>query len=167
MLSNYRLAVFKRIFLMLIASIFLVACDKGAEDSNVTVADVPVPTLSDKNIKAFTRKMAKDYNVNLDSLVVAFNQAKKNDEAYTFVDFRNQKWTPDYIKQKDYYQKVLAKNAAYLSKSPAKSLFDAFENLIYIGVNLKNALLDNDEVKLQAQLEEINKEKTLVNRFTK
>lgn len=167
MLTNNYLAVSKQFFLMFIISIFLVACDKDSEESKVAGGEVSVPTLSDENIKDFTVKMAKDYNANLDSLVVAFNQAKKDDQEHQFVNFRNRQWTPAYIKQKDYYQKVLADNSTYLSTSPSKVLFDTFENLIYIGIGLKNALLDKDDVKLQAQLAEIKKEKAIVNGLIK
>lgn len=167
MLSNNYLVVTKQIFLMFIISVVLVACDKGSEDSKVAEAEVSVPTLSDQNIKDFTVKMAKDYNANLDSLMVSFNQAKKDDQEYKFVNFRNQQWTPAYIKQKDYYQKVLADNSTYLSTSPSRALFDKFENLIYIGIGLKNALLDKDDIKLQAQLAEIKKDKDIVNGLIK
>lgn len=167
MLTNNYLAVTRQFFLMFILSVLLVACDKDSDDSKVAEVEVPVSILSDENIKDFTVKMAKDYNANLDSLMVAFNQAKKDDQEYEFVNFRNQKWTPAYIKQKDYYQKVLADNLTYLSTSPSRTLFDKFENLIYIGIGLKNALLDKDDVKLQAQLAEIKKDKEIVNGLIK
>tara|TARA_R110001606_G_scaffold361754_7_gene515437 strand:+ start:359219 stop:359722 length:504 start_codon:yes stop_codon:yes gene_type:complete len=167
MLTKHYLVVFKHVFLMTVMGVLLAACDQNAEDSKVTEVEVVAPTLSDKNIQSFTLKMAEDYNANLDSLMVGFHQAKKEDDAYKFVNFRNQQWTPNYIKQKDYYQTVLARNAAYLSNSPSRPLFDKFESLIYIGINLKNALLDDDNVKLQAQFAEIKKDKAIVNRLIK
>lgn len=163
--TNY-IATPRKIILIFIMSIFLIACDKGSDDLKGTT--MVVPTLTDTNIKGFTINMAKDYNALLNSLVVAFNKAQKNeDDVYKFVDYRNVTWTPKYIKKKDYYQKVLAHNASYLSKSPSKPLFGVFENLIYIGVHLKNALLDKDDEKLKEQIAQMKKDKAIVNRIIK
>lgn len=167
MLNNHYFALSKQLLLLLTMSIFLIACDKASEESIVVEVETPVPTLTDNNIKDFTIKMAEDYNAKLDSLVVAFTQAQNNGEVYQFVNFRNHQWTPLYIKQKDYYQKVLRENSTYLSKSPSRALFDKYENLIYIGIGLKNGLLNQDDVELQTQLAEIEKDKTLVNSFLK
>jgi len=161
--NNNYLAMFKHIFLMLFLGVVLVACDKGSEDSNLVEAEVLVPTLSDANIKAFTIKMAADYKENLNSLMAGFQSAKKEGNEYQFVNFRNHTWTPAYIKQKDYYQKVFENNASYLAQSPSKPLFDKFESLIYVGITLKNALLDKDDVKLKAQLAVIENDKNIVN----
>jgi hypothetical protein len=123
--------------------------------------------LNDQNIKDFTIKMAMDYNDLLDSLLAEFNVANKARDEYRFVNFRNHTWTPNYIKQKDYYQNVLANNSIYLSKSPTRILFDKFEYLIYIGIELKNVLLDEDDVKLQEQLTAITKNKATVGELIK
>lgn len=167
MLSNHYLSIFKHVFLMLFISIFVIACDKGAEDPKEAEAEPVVPTLNDENIKSFVIKMAEDYNAKRDSLLASFNKAKGDDHVYEFVNFRNNKWTPAYIKQKDYYQSVLAQNSAYLATSSTRPLFDVYENLIYIGIGLKNALLDNDETLLQAQLVEIQKDKETISRTVK
>ncbi len=163
MLNNNYFIASKHFLIIFILSIFLVACDKGSEDSKVVEVEKSVPTLNDQNIQDFTTEMAKDYTAKLDSLMVAFNQAKKDDDAIKFVNFRNFKWTPAYIKQKDFYQKVLAKNSSFLAKSTSRPLFDVYENLIYIGIGLKNALLDKDDAKLQMQLAEIQKDKAILN----
>ena len=163
MLSNNYLALSKHVFFIFLMSILLVACNKTSDDSVVTEVEKEVPTLTDNNIKDFTIKMAKDYNASLDSLLAEFNAAQKDGDEYRFVTFRNSKWTPIYIKKKDYYQNVLAHNSSYLAKSPTKILFDQFEYLIYTGIELKNVLLDEDDVKLQELLLAINKDKALVN----
>jgi hypothetical protein len=162
MLSNNYLAESKHVFLMFVMGIFLVACNKSSDDSEVAEVIVEVPTLNDQNIKEFTIKMAKDYNASLDSLVTEFNAAKKEGNEYQFVNYRNYTWTPNYIEKKDYYQNVLAHNSAYLSKSPTRILFDKFEYLIYTGIELKSVLLDEDNVKLQEQLAAITKDKAIV-----
>lgn len=167
MLSTNYLAAAKYVCFLFFMSVLLAACNKNSEESEVTVVEVDVPTLSDTNIKEFTNKMVKDYNASLDSLLAEFKEAQKEDNEYRFVNFRNQTWTPNYIERKDYYQNVLALNSAYLAKSPTSVLFDKFEYLIYTGIELKNALLDKDDVKLQQQLTAINKDKTIVNGLIK
>ena len=164
--SNY-LSVPKYVFLMFIMSLLLIACNKNSDDQNATKVEVVVPTLSDENIKDFTIKMAKDYLANLDSLVAEFNAAKEAGDEQQFINFRNYTWTPNYIKQKNYYQKVLENNASYLALSPSRPLFDIFESLIYIGISLKNSLLDKDDVKLQEQLATIANDKNIVNNIIK
>jgi len=167
MLTKHYLTVSKQLLLVFAICVFLVACDKDADDAKITEVEVIVPILSDDNIKEFTIGMAKNYNANLDSLMAEFYSAQKADNEYQFVNFRNYTWTPNYIKQKDFYQKVLENNASYLSRSPSRPLFDKFEQLIYIGIDLKNALLDKDEAKLQEHLVAINKDKDTVNSLTK
>jgi hypothetical protein len=148
-------------------SFLLVACNKSSDESEFTEVIVEVPTLNDQNIKDFTIKMAKDYNDLLDSLLLEFNVAKKAGDEYRFVNFRNHTWTPNYIEQKNYYQNVLAHNSSYLAKLPTRILFDKFEYLIYIGIELKNVLLDEDDVKLQEQLAAITKNKATVDGLIK
>jgi hypothetical protein len=148
-------------------SFLLVACNKSSDESEFTEVIVEVPTLNDQNIKDFTIKMAKDYNELLDSLLLEFNVAKKAGDEYRFVNFRNHTWTPNYIEQKNYYQNVLAHNSSYLAKLPTRILFDKFEYLIYIGIELKNVLLDEDDVKLQEQLAAITKNKATVDGLIK
>jgi len=167
MMSNNYLAEFKNVFLIFVMGAILVACNKSSDDAEVSKVIVEVPTLNDQNIKDFTIKMAKDYNASLDSLVAEFNSAKKAGDEYQFIDFRNQTWTPNYIKQKDYYQNVLAHNSPYLSKSPTKILFEKYEYLIYTGIELKNLLLDKDDIKLQEQLAAIAKDKAVVDSLIK
>ncbi|MFT5760755.1 MAG: hypothetical protein ACI9LM_005542 [Alteromonadaceae bacterium] len=167
MLSNNYLAESKHIFLMFLMSFLLVACNKSSDESEFTEVIVEVPTLNDQNIKDFTIKMAKDYNELLDSLLLEFNVAKKAGDEYRFVNFRNHTWTPNYIEQKNYYQNVLAHNSSYLAKLPTRILFDKFEYLIYIGIELKNVLLDEDDVKLQEQLAAITKNKVTVDGLIK
>jgi len=167
MLTKNYLIVFKSLLLMIVMSVFVTACNKASEDTEVKEVEISVPTLSDKNIREFSAKMAKDYNNNLNSLMDGYNQAKKVDNAYAFMSYRNNKWTPIYIKQKDYYQKVFEQNKSYLSHSASKPLFEKFEGLIYIGIDLKNAFLDEDKAKLQEVLAVINEDKKIVKSIVK
>tara|TARA_R110002050_G_scaffold9504_2_gene33449 strand:+ start:23735 stop:24244 length:510 start_codon:yes stop_codon:yes gene_type:complete len=148
-------------------SVLLIACDNGSETPKVADVKLIVPILTDANIKQFTVKMAEDYNANLGSLMAGFKAAKKAGNEYQFVNFRNHTWTPNYIEQKDYYQKVLENNASYLAHSPSEPLFELFESLIYTGITLKNVLLEHDDAKLQAQLSAIENDKKIVNSIVK
>ncbi len=48
------------------------------------------------------------------------------------------------MEKKRYYQAVYKQNKTYITSNNLTPLFLAYENLIYIGINLKNSLLDNN-----------------------
>ncbi len=129
----------KSIFLWLFLSIFISACGQktGSEKAEI-------PQLDDSNIHAFSFSLGKNYYSTSNKLLVAFKAHKQSGDSYAFTQFRNNTWTPAYIKEKKFYQAVYQKNKAYINSSNAKPLFLAYENLIYIGVDLKNSLLDKN-----------------------
>ena len=134
------------IFLWLYLSFFLVACGQksGAEKAEV-------PHLDDSNIHAFSLSLGKDYYSTANKLFAAFKTHKQSGDGYGFSQFRNNTWTPEYVKEKKFYHSVYQQNKAYINSSDSKPLFLAYENLIYIGVDLKNSLLDkNAELEKEA-----------------
>lgn len=153
------------ILFWLCLSLSLVSCDKGPEKTAEETKSIIV--LDDATVKQFTQSLSKDYIKTQQELLVAFNSYKKAGDIYGFTKFRNNKWTPAYIEKKDYYQAVLDKNRAYISTAGIKPLFLRFENLIYIGINLKNGLLNEDQELLKTTLAEAAADKKIVESFAK
>ncbi|MDC9725639.1 MAG: hypothetical protein PSN44_06975 [Gammaproteobacteria bacterium] len=138
----------------------LISCDSGPEKTAGQVEQITV--LNDENIKQFTQAIANDYVSTQKDLLDAFYSYQKSGESYGFVKFRNHTWTPAFIKKKTHYQTVYKENSDFISKNSIKPLFLSFENLIYIGIGLKNGLLDNDDEKIKAALAEAAADKKVV-----
>jgi len=139
-------------FLWLCISLALVSCDKAPDGADK--AAEPIITLSNENVKEFSRTLAKDYVKRQKELLDSFYSHKKSGEAYGFTQYRNYTWTPEFIEKKKYYQAVLDNNRSFISEKSIKPLFLRFENLIYIGLNLKNGLLNGDEELMKSTLAE-------------
>lgn len=118
--------------------------------------------LSDENIEQFTSSFSQDYLTALNALVKGFHAYRKADDSFGFVQFRNHKWTPIYIEKKNDYHAIQQHNSSYISKQPVAPLFTAFENMIFHGLALKNALLDNDASLIEETLLAIEKDQKIV-----
>ncbi len=146
------------ILLALCLSFTLTSCSK--EDA--TEKAKPAIVLNDTNIKQFTHTLAKDYANIQKTLLDAFYSHQKSGDAHGFTQFRNTTWTPAFIEKKAYYQAVLNTNRDYITKKSIKPLFLRFENLIYIGINLKKGLLNEDQDLIKLTLEEAAADKKIV-----
>lgn len=138
--------------LLILPLIAATACqqqDSVDEAEQVTTQPSAVIQLNDHNVKEFSITLAEHYQLMLDELLHGFNEAKEKDDSHIFVSYRNFHWTPSYIEKKEYYQQIREKNLVYLANSPARRLFDHFERLIYIGLDLKHGLNDNDQALLR------------------
>jgi len=146
-------------------SLSLISCDKGSEKP--TEEAKPIIELNDGNVQQFTQSLAKDYAQIQKALLDAFYSHKKSGDSYGFTKFRNHSWTPNFVEKKDYYQAVLNKNRDYISTAGIKPLFLRFENLIYIGINLKNGLLNNDQDLMKETLAEAAADKKIIESLAK
>ncbi len=124
----------------------LLGCEPQAEQSQVPRS---ILTLNDTNDATFTRDFAQDYLTTLASLENAYHDYRQRDDANGFIRYRNLEWTPAYIEKKAYYQAVLQKNKPYIYRAAMNPLFDKFDRLITISVNLKHALLEHNETQWQ------------------
>jgi len=140
-------------------SLFLAACDKSSQD---TEKAKPIPTLSDANIKQFKVNFYNDYAKTQKALLDKFYSHQKAGDSYGFTQFRNVVWTPKFIEKKDAYQAILDKNRKYIDTTSIKPMFLRYENLIYIGINLKNGLLDGDQELLKTTLAEAAADKKII-----
>lgn len=147
------------IFLIVTMGLFLTACDKSGQE---TEKAKPILTLSDANVKQFKIDFYKDYVKTQKELLDAFHRHQKAGDSFGFTEFRNVVWTPAFIEKKDSYQAILDKNRTYIDASSIKPMFLRFENLIYIGINLKNGLLDGDQELLSTTLAEAVADKKTV-----
>lgn len=138
-------------------SLFLASCGNNFERSEATLL------LNNENINEFTVNFAHEYFDTLDRLLVAFGTYKKADDSHGFIDFTNKAWDREYTIRNHYYQTVLEKNRFYISQKSIKPLFDKFEELLDIGLNLKYSLLNDNEAQSQTTLTTIKKDKRVVN----
>lgn len=151
-----------RLVLSLIFALTISACDKPEPKPELKII-----VLNNGNIHSFQQTFLRDYVKNRNELLSQFKAFKKADDAYGFTQYRNYKWTPNYIEKKNYYQAVFKKNEAYISETPLKPLFLSFNNLLYIGVNLKNSLLDNNDALLKSTYAEIRADHAVISQFKK
>ena len=147
----------KSLLFWICISLFLVSCGNNTEKSEVILL------LNDENIDEFTVNFAYEYFDTLDRLVVAFRTYKQADDSHGFINFKNKAWNREYINRKRDYQTVLEKNRLYISKTSIKPLFDKFEALLYISLNLKDSLLNDSEAQSQTTLTTIKEDKRVVN----
>lgn len=141
-----------KIILILVSLFALASCqqqDSSKQAELDSVKPLAIIQLNDHNIEEFSLIFAEHYQLMLDELLHGFNQAKEEDDSHIFVSYRNFHWTPNYIEKKEYYQAVLEQNRTYVTQSPVRPLFDHFERLIYIGLDLKHGLNDNNEALLR------------------
>jgi len=141
-------------------SLLLTACDKSGQDTEKAVK--PILALSDANAKQFKVAFYKDYVKTQKALLEAFHRHQKAGDSFGFTQFRNTVWTPAFIEKKNTYQAILDKNRTYIDTASIKPMFLRFENLIYIGINLKNGLLDDDQELLKTTLAEASADKRIV-----
>jgi len=148
---------YKFLLLSICISFFLASCGDYFEKSEATLR------LNNENINEFTANFAHEYFDTLDRLLVAFETYKKADDSHGFIDFTNKAWDREYTNRNRYYQTVLENNRRYISQKSIKPVFDKFEELLDIGLNLKYSLLDDDEAQSQTTLTTIKEDKRVVN----
>jgi len=148
---------YKFLLLWICISLSLASCDNYFERPDATLR------LNNENINEFTGNFAHEYFDKLDRLLVAFETYKKADDSHGFIDFTNKAWDREYTNRNHYYQTVLEKNHLYISQKSIKPLFDKFEELLDIGLNLKYSLLNDDEAQSQTTLTTIKEDKRVVN----
>jgi len=148
---------YKFLLLWICISPFLASCGNHFEEPDDTLR------LNNENINEFTANFAHEYFDTLDRLLVAFRTYKKADDSHGFIDFTNKAWDRKYTNRNHYYQTVLEKNRSYISQKSIKPLFDKFEELLDIGLNLKYSLLNDNEAQSQTTLITIKEDKRVVN----
>lgn len=159
----------KRVGLTFIAfflfiSLFLSAC--GEAEKEAIAIKKEITELSDKNKNSFVKRFTKEYSVTLNDLIASFDKARKSGKHYDFIRYRNHTWTPAYKKRKDHYQTVLEKNQAYILDNELSSLFKKFDSMIYIGIYLKNGLLNDDLKKIDKAFATAKKDHRVVKEYT-
>lgn len=155
------LHIILRLLFWITLSLTIASCKNGNNNPSKDDSQT-IPTLNKTTIGRFSLQFEKDYDDALNNLIKQFKIDQKNDDVYNFIDYRNIKWTPAYINKKTFYTAVFNKNKGYLEKSPIAPLFNQYEYLIYIGINLKHGLLDNDKTLIEQTLAEAKSNQELV-----
>jgi hypothetical protein len=150
------------LFFAFILSIFLIGCDKAEDPVSKEDPRLKIVKLTKNNINAYSRQIARNYLDKQKSLLEAYQTAKKNDDVHSFVRFRNQEWSEDYVALRQAYTKVFKLNKEFLKTQPSAPLFGLYENLMYIGLDLKNGLLENDEARQKKAIEAAKQERQMV-----
>ena len=139
----------------------LSGCDSSEKSPKETKFKEAI-TLNDDNLNAFTIEFANHYLTTLKGLTDAYQKAKKSGDSFSFIQYRNYEWTPDYVEKKHYYQAVQEKNEAFLSNTPTQKLFAPFERLIFVGIELKKGLSTNDKTLIKKAYTTIKKDHHIV-----
>ena len=126
---------------MTVLLLLLHGCSNEADQQT----ERPVPQLSDLNIKQFVTVFQEDYERSLSDIEQAYDKYKLENDPSGYVAYRNLVWTPAYIDLKNHYAAVLHLNKPYLARKRLLPLFDMFDNILKIGLDLKKAMLDEDE----------------------
>nr|WP_320167235.1 hypothetical protein [uncultured Methylophaga sp.] len=147
--------------LLMLFTLLLMGCDDTNAPSPQTPKQHQLTELSQKNINAYTNEMVSNYIKIQDQLIQHYQQAKQNNNIFEFIQYRNHTWTPEYISLKNKYSRDFKHNEPFLNGQPSAPLFTIYENLIYIGLDLKNGLLEDDEVRQQSALEAAKEDREL------
>ena len=142
-------------------TLFLIGCDNADSPAPHSPKQNKATELSSKNINEYANEMANNYINIQQKLLKHYQQAKQSNNTYDFIQYRNHKWTPEYISLKTRYSRDFEHNKAFLEKQVSAPLFTLYENLIYIGLDLKNGLLEDDQARQQTALEEAEQDKQL------
>jgi len=155
----------KLIALFFTLSLVVTACGDKEADTASTASTQTSIHLSDANLKAFQATLFQDYTEFRNKLINNFKKFKKLDDSHQFTLYRNNTWTPAYIKKKTYYKKILNENSAYIEGKPIEELFLRFENLHVIGVNLKRGFINDNEHLLKSTYNQIKADHAKVKQF--
>jgi hypothetical protein len=168
LIPSAKFTLLLRLLTLFILSIAVTGCDNQTENAETAeAAPLEIIVLDDSNVDVFRETFIQDYIELRNELLTQFKVFKKANDPYKFAQYRNYQWTPRYIEKKNYYQAVLNKNRAYIDKKALKPMMLRFENLLYIGVNLKNALLDDNTELLKSTYAEIKADKAIIDDYKK
>lgn len=151
-----------KISISMLFTLLLMGCDNANSPTPHSPKQNKTTELSSKNINEYANEMANSYISIQEQLLKHYQQAKQSNNTYDFIQYRNHKWTPEYMSMKTRYSRDFEHNKAFLEKQPSAPLFAIYENLIYIGLDLKNGLLEEDETRQKTALEEAEKDKQQV-----
>ncbi len=141
-------------FLILLAALMISACSQETpEEKAMRMA----PTLTDKNVYKFVSIAGKDYDQILDRLELAYSKYKSEDDSLGFIGYRNTKWTWEYIELKNHYAAVLKKNRKFVASHSLQPVFDQYEGILLIGLDLKHALTESNHRRERRAFESIKR----------
>jgi len=146
----------------LFISLLMAGCSQEYESQVGTKPEVEIVILSKDNQKAFIRTMVSDYLLTSEQLQKKFSEFEITGDAYGFIEYRNQNWTPRYIEQKAYYQELLYRNKAYVYRNQLEPLFQCYDELQKLALHLKHSLRDKDTALKRAAFKRLKQDREKV-----
>lgn len=135
-------------FLLLFVVFFGLLAGCQSEVSSKASPPKAPPTINQTNDLAFIKKLANDYLQLAQDLETQSNYFESQNDLDGFLSYRNKEWTPNYMSKKLFYDKSFEKNATYISQQKLGKPFEVFSSLIYIGLDLKHGLQNEDATLL-------------------
>ena len=138
--------------MLLLTLLLLGGCSNDSED-----VVKKVPTLTEKNMRQFVSIASQDYDYIVDKLEIAYNKHKSGNDIAGFIGFRNTQWTWEYIELKQHYAAVLDKNRKFVARHSLQPVFNEYEGILLIGLDLKHALTDGNSRRERRAFESIKR----------
>ena len=157
-----RLATKSLLLSSMFISLLIVGCSQEQESLVQAKTETEIVILSKGNQKAFIHTMVSDYLLTTERLQQQFSEFEKTGDAYGFIEYRNQDWTPRYLEQKAFYQKVLHRNKAYVYRHQLEPLFQCYDELQKLALHLKHSLLDKDAALQKKAFERLQQDRQKV-----
>lgn len=118
--------------------------------------------LNSENQAEFVGQLVGDYLASNEELSLNFLKYSAAKDAEGFIRYRNSSWTLKYIGQKEFYQKMLHLNKAYIYRHQINALFDRFMDLQKLSLHLKHSLQNSDENLAAQAMEKLSADRKSV-----
>ncbi len=145
---------------MILLTLFLVSACK--QETPEEKAMRMAPTLTEQNVRKFVSIAGKDYDNILGQLETAYDKFKAEDDSLGFIGYRNTQWTWEYIELKRHYAAVLEKNRKFVASHSLQPVFDEYEGILNIGLDLKHALSEGNKRRERRAFESIRRGKIVM-----
>lgn len=149
-------SMFRPALMLLITLLFLPLLSGCSDETKeIKTADAPLQTfhLNFENQSEFTTQLINDYLDSNEKLIRHYAGFRKAEDVQGFIAYRNESWTPEYMRRKEFYQRMLHRNKAYVYRHQINGLFDRFMALQKLSLHLKHSL-QNSDANLAAQVME-------------
>ena len=146
--------------LVILLTLFLVSACK--QETPEEKAMRMAPTLTEQNVRKFVSIAGKDYNDILSQLENAYGKYKADNDSLGFIGYRNTQWTWEYLELKRHYAAVLKKNRKFVASHSLQPVFDEYEGILNIGLDLKHALSEGNKRRERRAFESIKRGKIVM-----
>ncbi|WP_290701377.1 hypothetical protein [Amphritea sp.] len=149
-------SIFRPALMLFTTLLFLPLLSGCSDEPEVRkVVDAPLQAfhLNSENHSEFIVLLVNDYLDSNEKLIQHYAEFRKANDVQGFIAYRNESWTPEYMRRKEFYQQMLHRNKAYAYRHQINGLFDRFMGLQKLSLHLKHSL-QNSDANLAAQVME-------------